>query len=44
MVVQSKNGAEHLVPYIKDRVIKKVDLDNNLMTKHLGTPTQLQHL
>lgn len=31
LVVKSKNGSEHLVPYIKDRVIKKVDLDNNLM-------------
>lgn len=31
MVVQSKNGSEHLVPYVKDRVIKKVDLDNKLM-------------
>ena len=31
MVVQSNNGSEHLVPYVKDRVIKEVDLDNNLM-------------
>ena len=31
MVVQSKNGREHLVPYVKGRVIKEVNLDNNLM-------------
>ena len=31
MVVRDKDGVEHLVPYVMDRVIRKVDLANKLM-------------